>query len=332
MSSYLAGSGDELFGSGGGEVLSREVEAPLLGRIPFDPRLGARSDEGEATVETDPETEVSQAIVALAGAIASTKREQGSRHPEAPSARLGLNAYDRLRGLGFSEADARTLADHFEEADRRNRPGHGTSRLDWLAESPDLDPTAAPQRAVVEHGYERGRKTARSAISFWRGSSSRSSSTRLPAHASSSPRNAFRTATSATGWGSLAAKGLVAALTATSPPRLAHPGRGRAAGRHEPPRHCRAELRRAPPGRGRVHGEGDLWGRPRGRGSARGARPVRRRAGTQGLRSRRRAAHARLVPRRGKSTARSCSSRGPNTTPCPACGPRAGGVRLPGDG
>jgi ATP-binding protein involved in chromosome partitioning len=75
--SYLAGSGDELFGSGGGEALSREVEAPVLGRIPFDPRLGARSDEGEAIVETDPDTEVSQAIVALAQAIASTKREQG---------------------------------------------------------------------------------------------------------------------------------------------------------------------------------------------------------------------------------------------------------------
>jgi ATP-binding protein involved in chromosome partitioning len=75
--SYLTGSGDELFGSGGGEALSREVESPLLARIPFDPRLGARSDEGEAIVETDPDTEVSQAIVALAEAIASTKREQG---------------------------------------------------------------------------------------------------------------------------------------------------------------------------------------------------------------------------------------------------------------
>jgi ATP-binding protein involved in chromosome partitioning len=75
--SYLAGSGDELFGSGGGEALSREVEAPLLGRIPFDPRLGARSDQGEAIVETDADTEVSQAIVALAEVIASTKREQG---------------------------------------------------------------------------------------------------------------------------------------------------------------------------------------------------------------------------------------------------------------
>jgi len=75
--SYLTGSGEELFGSGGGEALSREVEAPLLGRTPFDPLLGARSDEGEAIVLTDPETAVSQAIVALAEAIASTKREQG---------------------------------------------------------------------------------------------------------------------------------------------------------------------------------------------------------------------------------------------------------------
>src|SRR5262245_45585244 len=75
--SYLAGAGDELFGTGGGEALSKEVDAPLLGKIPFDPRLGARSDEGEAIVETDPETEVAQAIVALAEAIASTKREQG---------------------------------------------------------------------------------------------------------------------------------------------------------------------------------------------------------------------------------------------------------------
>src|SRR3954471_19465480 len=75
--SYLSGSGDELFGSGGGEALSREVEAPLLGKIPFDQRLAALADEGEAIVETDPQTEVSQAIVALAQAIASTKREQG---------------------------------------------------------------------------------------------------------------------------------------------------------------------------------------------------------------------------------------------------------------
>jgi ATP-binding protein involved in chromosome partitioning len=74
---YLSGSGEELFGSGGGEALAREVEAPLLGRIPFDPQLGACADEGEAIVETAPDAEVSRAIRALAQTIASTKREQG---------------------------------------------------------------------------------------------------------------------------------------------------------------------------------------------------------------------------------------------------------------
>jgi ATP-binding protein involved in chromosome partitioning len=78
--SWLArgdGTREELFGSGGGEALSREVDAPLLGRIPFDPRLGAYADRGEPIVDVEPDLEVSQAIVALAGQIAATAREQG---------------------------------------------------------------------------------------------------------------------------------------------------------------------------------------------------------------------------------------------------------------
>jgi ATP-binding protein involved in chromosome partitioning len=71
------GSREELFGSGGGEALAAEVEAPLLGRIPFDPRLGALADEGEPIVLADPEAEVSRAIIALAEAVADTRREEG---------------------------------------------------------------------------------------------------------------------------------------------------------------------------------------------------------------------------------------------------------------
>jgi ATP-binding protein involved in chromosome partitioning len=74
---YLVGSGEELFGSGGGPALADEIEAPLLGRIPFDPRLAALADEGEPIVLADPEAEVSRAILDLAGAIAETRREQG---------------------------------------------------------------------------------------------------------------------------------------------------------------------------------------------------------------------------------------------------------------
>jgi ATP-binding protein involved in chromosome partitioning len=75
--SYRAGSGEELFGSGGGEALAAEADTPLLGRIPFDPRLAAYADAGEPIVLVEPDAEVSQAIVALAEAIAATKREQG---------------------------------------------------------------------------------------------------------------------------------------------------------------------------------------------------------------------------------------------------------------
>ena len=75
--SYLVGSGEELFGSGGGEALAAEIEAPLLARIPFDPKLAAYADEGEPIVLTEPDAEVSQAIVGLAQAVVDTKRERG---------------------------------------------------------------------------------------------------------------------------------------------------------------------------------------------------------------------------------------------------------------
>jgi ATP-binding protein involved in chromosome partitioning len=75
--SYLTGTGEELFGSGGGEALAEEVEVPLLARIPFEPRLGAYADDGEPIVLAEPDAEASRAIVALAEAIAATRREQG---------------------------------------------------------------------------------------------------------------------------------------------------------------------------------------------------------------------------------------------------------------
>jgi ATP-binding protein involved in chromosome partitioning len=75
--SFRAGTGEELFGSGGGDELAREVETALLGRIPFDPRLATYADEGEAIVSVEPDAEVSAAILALAESIAATKREQG---------------------------------------------------------------------------------------------------------------------------------------------------------------------------------------------------------------------------------------------------------------
>jgi len=67
----------ETFGSGGGDRLADELGIPLLGRIPLDARLRESGDAGEPLVESDPESEPAQAIIALAEAIDATKREEG---------------------------------------------------------------------------------------------------------------------------------------------------------------------------------------------------------------------------------------------------------------
>jgi LDH2 family malate/lactate/ureidoglycolate dehydrogenase len=132
-----------------------------------------------------------------------------------------------LQGLGFGEADARTLADHFIDAERRGKRGHGLSRVEWLATRPfELDPAARPRRLVQEPGYER-----------WDGNGALGYLTlaaiveaqlaQPPAHA----RLVVAQRCFPTGvlgyWARKLAEGrLVALLTATSPPRLGHPDGG----------------------------------------------------------------------------------------------------------
>ena len=62
---------------------------------------------------------------------------------------------ERIRALGFSEADTRTLADHFLDAERRGKRGHGLARVDWLETLEGLDPAAEPECVVAEACYER---------------------------------------------------------------------------------------------------------------------------------------------------------------------------------
>jgi ATP-binding protein involved in chromosome partitioning len=75
--SYLVGSGDQLFGSGGGETLAREIGVPLLAQIPLDPALREAADRGEPLVWEQPDADVSRAIIGLAQAIASRQQEEG---------------------------------------------------------------------------------------------------------------------------------------------------------------------------------------------------------------------------------------------------------------
>ena len=136
-------------------------------------------------------------------------------------------AIQTLRGLGFGEADAQTLAAHFADAERRGKTGHGFSRVAWLATRPfELDPSARPRLVLDEPGYQR-----------WDGNGALGYLTLAeivdaqladpPPHA----RLVVAQRTFPTGvlgyWGrKLAEGGLLAALTATSPPRLGHPDGG----------------------------------------------------------------------------------------------------------
>lgn len=136
------------------------------------------------------------------------------------------DALQRLRGLGFSEPDAETLAAHFLWAERRGLTSHGVGRIEWLEGFADLDPGARPSRVEQTEGYER-----------WDGGGALgylTLSAVVDAQLASPPAAArivvcSRTfPTGALGYWvrSLAGGGLVAALTATSPRRLPSPAGG----------------------------------------------------------------------------------------------------------
>jgi len=69
-------SGD-VFGIGGGDRLAAELEGPLFGSIPLDPRIRECADMGEPIVWAEPDSLGAQTILRIARAIAATKREQG---------------------------------------------------------------------------------------------------------------------------------------------------------------------------------------------------------------------------------------------------------------
>ncbi len=76
--SWLVGTGQELFGSGGGQALADEIEAPLLGQVPFDPALREAADAGRPVIEAAPESEAANAILQLADVVRA-KRPGGIR-------------------------------------------------------------------------------------------------------------------------------------------------------------------------------------------------------------------------------------------------------------
>ena len=132
----------------------------------------------------------------------------------------------RLRGLGFDERSSAVLADHFLDADARGKRGHGISRLDWLEQLDGLDPSARPQRVAVNEGFERWE--AGGALGYLVLDAVVESQLASPPVGARVVVAAAAFPTGVLGhWvRRLAVGGLAAALTATSPRRLAHPEGG----------------------------------------------------------------------------------------------------------
>jgi (2R)-3-sulfolactate dehydrogenase (NADP+) len=141
-------------------------------------------------------------------------------------AEIGVADPDDLLALGFSEPDARALWEHFDDAERRGKLGHGHSRIPWLASLDDLDPAATPERVEAEPGFERWH--GRGALGYL------TLAAICDAQLADPPERARLVVadrcfpTGALGYWArkLAEGGLVAVLTATSPARLGHPAGG----------------------------------------------------------------------------------------------------------
>ena len=131
----------------------------------------------------------------------------------------------RLAALGFGEDAVVVLVDHFQEAERRGKAGHGLSRVAWL-ETLAPDPSARPTRMLAEPGFER-----------WDGNGAlgylvldaivRAALEEPPEHIRVVVASrCFPTGVLGAWARRLAEGGLVAALTTTSPRRLPHPEGG----------------------------------------------------------------------------------------------------------
>jgi LDH2 family malate/lactate/ureidoglycolate dehydrogenase len=130
-----------------------------------------------------------------------------------------------LQSLGFHAREAGILAAHFLDAERRGKQGHGLSRVEWLKTQP-VDPEAQPERLVAEPGFERW--DGRGALGYLTLAAICAAQLEAPPERARVvvASNCFPTGMLGYWTRLLADGGLVAALTATSPPRLGHPEGG----------------------------------------------------------------------------------------------------------
>lgn len=83
MSWFIGNDGEryEIFGSGGGEALAKELDVPLLAKVPLVLEMRIGADEGKPVMVVDPDGEAAAAFVALAKEVEARQPRLRS-HPE----------------------------------------------------------------------------------------------------------------------------------------------------------------------------------------------------------------------------------------------------------
>jgi ATP-binding protein involved in chromosome partitioning len=74
------GHSEPIFGSGGGERLAGEHEAPFLGRLPLDLAIREQADSGRPTVVADPDSPNARAYRDIALRAAAQLAEASADH------------------------------------------------------------------------------------------------------------------------------------------------------------------------------------------------------------------------------------------------------------
>ena len=167
----LVGSGEEIFGSGGGEALAAELERAAARPDAARPaaarergprraaRLGGARGRG---VRRDPPARRGDRRHASRGG--ARNRQAAPRRRRVELAPCGPRTSSRgFARSASTSAEAAVLAEHFLDAERRGKRGHGFSRVEWLA-TQDVDPEARARRGSSRtRATSAGTATARSA-------------------------------------------------------------------------------------------------------------------------------------------------------------------------
>ncbi len=104
MSGFVTPSGErfQIFGEGGGQLLSEELEVPLLARVPLTMSLREQSDSGLPVVLSDPDDPASQAIRQAARGLIALSPVELPVMQEAAAA--GIEAAPKPAGMSLPMA------------------------------------------------------------------------------------------------------------------------------------------------------------------------------------------------------------------------------------